>query len=109
MTWEELPIRGFYSQSIEFFKGDNFLQKNNQGPKGAVNMGFSLGHSLSRDLHTFAHIDLEFGITADPISANRHFKGILLQDNAAHHKARRLDKYCNFRWKRHPFAWVSIT
>ena len=79
MTWE-LPIRGFYSPSIELFGGDNFLQWINQGPKNTADKRFSLWHSLSRDMHMFARIYLELPqIHFQGRSPNRHFKSILLQ------------------------------
>ena len=75
MTWE-LPIRGFYSPSIELFRGDNFLQWTNQGPKNTADKGFSLWHSLSRDMHMFAHIDLELPQT--------HFQGLPIDISKAY-------------------------
>jgi len=56
LTWEELPIRRFYSQSLELFRGKYFYRKVNRDPKITASKGFSLRPADSTNIAVFVGI-----------------------------------------------------
>jgi hypothetical protein len=80
LTLEELPIRRFYSQSLELFRGKYFYRKVNRDPKITASKGFPYGPPIQQTLPRSLELSffcLARGSTISHSTQNKHL-GLLI-------------------------------